>query len=235
MTPQENGRLAMSTARRTSHVWEFFSRRPSSPATKGSSPHASRAHSIFEPCLPAPDCPVLDAALSGRDLNLTFDYGAGCQSTYFQETSIRGQVRGIYYTAYNAFDLRFEDVAIHEESLSGAATGRIDVIDGVQEVTLNVNLTMDGITARGTVATWLSSDLMWLRGTELTATDSEGVGYLITLNEVGVNVGANPTLSPHEGTAQVMLDSSNPGSQMSISFTSETPYSGRVNVQSNSE
>lgn len=190
---------------------------------------------IFEAGLPPPICPALDADLVGRDLDLTLDYGVGCKSSHFHQTPMRGMVRGVYYTAYNAFDLLFEDVAVNEQSLSGAVTGRLDVVDGIRQTTLNVNLTFQDITTRGTVVAWLGSESMWLSGTDLTVTDSEGVSCLVTLNEVGVGVVSNPSLSPHEGSAQGMFASMDSSAQTIIRFTSDTPISGHVKVQSNSE
>ena len=189
---------------------------------------------IFEAGLSPPFCPALDAALAGRDLNLTFDYGVGCKSSYFHETSMAGNVRGVYYTAYNAFDLLFENIAVNEQSLSGAVTGRIDIVDGVQQTTLNVNLTLQNITTRGTVVARLGSESMWLSGTDLAVTESEGVSCLVTLIDVGVNVDSNPSLSSHEGSAQIMEDSSNSTVRTIISFTPETPISGRIGLESNS-
>ena len=57
-------------------------------------------------------------SLTGRDLELVFDYSEGCKSYNFPWATIRGVVQGIYYTAYNAFNIQFENVAVNEQSLS---------------------------------------------------------------------------------------------------------------------
>ncbi len=187
---------------------------------------------IFEFGMPPPACPVLDATVSsGNTLSIELNYGEGCRSSYFADSSLSGKARGVFYAGDYRFSMSFEELAVDGEAVTGSTGGAVEPTSGDTAMRLELSAGSGGVTVRGTANVTLESGgaSMRISGERLTATTSDGKSYQLALREVLVTAAANPSLVPQAGIVEI-VDITQPSAPTlaTVQFAPQTPASGEV-------
>ncbi len=182
------------------------------------------------------DCPAVVFLTNSSFAIIQINFGTGCSGTATGGQTVSGEVNISVTRATRSATIQFNNLTIDGKTISGSLTVTIQAAASGVSLTGSCNITITGVgTITGQFTLTISSTgQISLTAPALSLNDGTAT-YAVALANVSANPAGNNSFVPSSGTATFALANATTGTAdtVVVTFTSQTPASGTVQVSVN--
>ena len=181
-------------------------------------------------------CPAVTITIERGCLDLTLDYGDGCQPLLYLGTIARGSVAGMVTVADSTIELTFDqfsfdDGDVWDGTMTGTLTWDDETVSLAAAVDLAINDT-DAIDADLNSSVERSTGITTIDQASVAITEVEDA-FAVVFDDLVIDLSGNENLIPESGTASFEMENPDIGPDtlaVVVEFTEDTPVDGTLLV-----